>query len=503
MMKRLPTLALLAVSILAFCTFAWWEQDDFYIHLQYVRNLLADGEWSYTPGTPSYGTTSPLWILVVSLPGLLGVPLPLAAKGLSIGFAVGCVFLLMRARTLFRHPAIHAAAVLTLLADHWFRLASGSGMEASMTAFLALALGLSLLTQPRPTPLNMAAYGALSGLLILSRPEFFVLPAILLFAPRASSPSAWLKGYAVLLFVLALVVVPWLWYALVHFGSIAPNTIALKIASSAKAPLTFVNILKALARQVFFFGTMYAPGLLAMAASAIVLLRSRRTIRPALPLAVWGLIFFLPAMYVVIQARGGEGISYRYAAPVLPLLVLAGYRLMDQGLASANRKLVSLAVTASVVWSLGAGVALSIAHTPSLKISRAYLNDTLVSYGRWLNQNTPPTALIGCYDVGAIAYYSRRPVLDLVGLNNPEVIPLIDPNERPRVNRAAIMKYRPDYLVSFAHGDTGQLYDGVPIVETLLTREVQPFRFGSRAQAGESHPCHLWRLDWTGLRPTS
>lgn len=466
MMKRLSTLTLLAISILAFCSFAWWEQDDFYIHLQYVRNLLADGEWSFTPGTPSYGTTSPLWILVVSLPGLLGVPLPLAAKGLSIGFAVGCVFLLMRARTLFRHPAIHAAAVLTLLADHWFRLASG----------------VSLLKQPRPTGLHMAAYGALSGLLILSRPEFFVLPAILLFAPRAPSVSAWLKGYAVLLFVLALVVVPWLWYALVHFGSIEPNTIALKIASSAKAPLTFVNILKALARQAFFFGTMYAPGLLAMAASAIVLLRSRWTIRPALPLAVWGLIFFLPAMYVVIQARGGEGISYRYAAPVLPLLVLA--------------------VTASVVWSLGAGVALSITHTPSLKISRAYLNDALVSYGLWLNQNTPPTAIIGCYDVGAIAYYSRRPILDLVGLNSPEVIPLIDPNERPRVNRAAIMKYRPDYLVSFAHGDTGQLYDGVPIVETLLTREVLPFRFGSRAQAGESHPCHLWRLDWTGLRPT-
>jgi hypothetical protein len=301
------TALILVVAAFAFSCFVWWEQDDFYIHLQYVRNLIERGEWSFSPGTPSYGTTSPLWILAVGVPGLLGMPLPLAAKVLSVGFAVGCVFLLLRARDLFRHPAIHVAAIVAIFADHWLRLSAGSGMEATMTAFLALGLGLSMIRNSAPTNLQLAGYGAVSGLLILSRPEFFVLPAIMLFSPRSRRPAGWLAGYVIFLAALTAVVLPWLCYALSHFGSVTPNTVALKVASSGNVPLVpkLAGILNALLRQAAFFGPMYFPELLAIAAALVFMLRRKLPAGRAVPLVTWGLTLFLPALYLLIQARGG------------------------------------------------------------------------------------------------------------------------------------------------------------------------------------------------------
>lgn len=500
MKKVVIQAAVVLAAFAAYACFAWWEQDDFYIHLQYVHNLITRGEWSFSAGTPSYGTTSPLWILVVSLPGLLGVPLPLAAKLLSIGFAAGCVALLLRARDLFRSPAVLAAAVVAMVADHWFRLAAGSGMEATLTAFLAFALGLSLVRVAEATPRQLAWYGLLSGLLVLSRPEFFVLPAILLLAPRPRRPAPWLSGYALLLAAAAIVVLPWILYAITHFGSATPNTVAIK-AAAPKAPLipALPAILAAAKREASFFGPMYLPELLAIAAA--LLLGVRRPLRDgrAVPLAAWGLLAFLPAMYFVIHARGGEAISYRYAAPVLPLLVTLGFLQLDRLLERYPAIGARRAALAAACCVLAAGAGLSALHTPSLRRSRAYLDDVLVPYGKWLGAHAPPGARVACYDVGAVAYFSQRPVLDLVGLNNPEVVRHLDRSRQFDVNMGALRAFRPDYLVTFAHMDTAGLYDGLPVAETIFTREVVPYRFGGGG--GPSHACSLWRLDWSKATP--
>lgn len=500
-MKAANTLFLLLAAALAFSCFAWWEQDDFYIHLQYVRNLVERGEWSFSAGTPSYGTTSPLWILVVSVPSVFGVPAPFAAKMLSVVFSVACVFLLLRAGDLFRHPAIHAAAIIALIADHWFRLAAGSGMEATLTAFLVLGLGLSLIRIPSPTDSQLAGYGALSGALVLSRPEFFVLPAIMLVAPRGRKRSAWVRAYMIYLIAFAAVLAPWVWYALAHFGTVVANTVALKAAAPKAALLPPLSgLVPALQRQASFFGLMYVPELLAILAAVFLVARRKASDGRPVPLAAWGLVAFLPTLYLLTHARGGESISYRYGAPILPLLVAVGFLQLDRVLAGRNARTSARFAIAATLCVIAAGITLSVMHTPSLRKSRDYLQNVLIPYGRWLGEHTAQNARVAAYDVGAIAYFSRRPILDLVGLNSAEVIPLLDPREAPRVNIAAIVKFRPDYLVSFVHADTRGLYAGLPIAETIFTSSVAPYRFGL-PQAGPPRPCYLWRLDWSNAQP--
>jgi hypothetical protein len=43
--------------------------DDGFIHIQYAKNIVTRGEYSFNPGTISFGTTSPLWVMVLAALG--------------------------------------------------------------------------------------------------------------------------------------------------------------------------------------------------------------------------------------------------------------------------------------------------------------------------------------------------------------------------------------------------------------------------------------------------
>lgn len=45
-----------------------------------------------------------------------------------------------------------------------------------------------------------------------------------------------------------------------------------------------------------------------------------------------------------------------------------------------------------------------------------------VEAAKWLKNNTPVNSVIATHDVGAIAYYSERKIVDVVGLINPEFV---------------------------------------------------------------------------------
>ena len=85
------------------------------------------------------------------------------------------------------------------------------------------------------------------------------------------------------------------------------------------------------------------------------------------------------------------------------------------------------------------------------------ITEMQVHLGRWLAANTPPDSLIAANDIGAVAFFSQRPILDLVGLVNPQVLPhvyaLEDANPRTGLARDSLVPYlrrqNPDYLLIF------------------------------------------------------
>jgi hypothetical protein len=161
----------------------------------------------------------------------------------------------------------------------------------------------------------------------------------------------------------------------------------------------------------------------------------------------------------------------RYEIPVIPVLIVFGI-----GGTAALLRLSDTRIWARV---LSRAAALSVAITLLAFVvvgTRAYATDVsiiereMVSVARWLDANAAPGDLIAAHDVGAIGYFTRRPLLDLAGLVNPEVIPFI----RDEARLGALMRQRGAvYLVTF------------PSWYPHLTSQLKPVFAGSAPQTTE------------------
>ncbi len=53
----------------------------------------------------------------------------------------------------------------------------------------------------------------------------------------------------------------------------------------------------------------------------------------------------------------------------------------------------------------------------------------MVTAAKWIRDNLPEDELLAIHDIGAVGYYAPRPMVDVAGLINPEVIDYIgDPD---------------------------------------------------------------------------
>jgi hypothetical protein len=82
------------------------------------------------------------------------------------------------------------------------------------------------------------------------------------------------------------------------------------------------------------------------------------------------------------------------------------------------------------------------------------INEADVATGRWLAANTPPDALVAANDVGAIAYFSQRPIFDMIGLASPETLAVLRQTqvaspERDRQMKDLLLEQGADYVAIF------------------------------------------------------
>jgi hypothetical protein len=82
------------------------------------------------------------------------------------------------------------------------------------------------------------------------------------------------------------------------------------------------------------------------------------------------------------------------------------------------------------------------------------INQADVAAGLWLAANTPAGALVAANDVGAIAYFSQRPIFDMIGLTSPESIDVLRrtpylSEERDRQMKDLLRAQQVDYVAMF------------------------------------------------------
>ncbi|MCB9098315.1 MAG: hypothetical protein H6632_02160 [Anaerolineales bacterium] len=469
LLALLPGLFYLAVSTWGF-GFSGFPLDDAWIHQTYARNLAESGQLAFVPGVPSAGSTSPLWSLLLS--GGYGLGLPF--KGWTYG--LGIIFLGLTGWTaarlgqkLFPESEWAGPAAGLFCVFEWHLVwAAVSGMETILFVWLSLFLMERYLAiaSIEPNEATMSRYfgvGLLGGLLVLTRPEGLGLVGLIGLDGgirwwRASerSANALLKRWLGLGLGLVVMVAPYVLFHLRLTGLPFPNTLYAKQAEYSvilsEFPLwwrLFGNFGPSLDSvqgvfRVIFIGAqvLLLPGLLC---AAWLTFKERRW--NLLP--VWGWWIGHLLLYAVrLPVTYQHG---RYQMPVIAWMIVVGVWGTARWVAPSSPKLKrNLFVRAGGKALVGSLVILVVAFT--VVGAQAYGRDVriieseMVATARWLDQMVEPDALIAAHDIGAIGYFTRRPLIDLAGLITPEVIPIIR-------DETALFDFitsrQADYLVTF------------------------------------------------------
>ena len=419
--------------------------DDAWIHQTYARNLAATGQWAFVPGQSSGGSTSPLWTILLAAGHRMGIDPRHWAYSLG---AVALAASGVAAATWFR-LRIDAPQNWTLLVGLMFVLewhlvwSAASGMEVILMIGLAVAV-MSLSQPPVHRP---GALGLLVGIGIWIRPDAVSLGLIpattFLVAPdwRGRQKLTALIRFAI---GVSLAFVPYLLFNLRTAGSLWPSTFYAKQAEyAAHRTGPFVSRFLHLALDPQTGGPMNGTGILLLPGvivAAVLAIRRRRWASLA-PL-LWALVYLaLFAARLPVTYQHG-----RYQIPILPVVLVLGW----EGIALAAERVREgpgrLLVRA---WAVSAA-AVTIAFVPLG--ARAYGQDVavieteMVDTARWISTHTEQEALIAAHDIGAVGYFGGRDILDLAGLADAEVIPIL----RDEAALADLLNRRgADYLMTF------------------------------------------------------
>jgi len=424
---------ILAFAVLALGAALLWDYvtDDTWIHLRYARNLLERGEYTFNPGDPTYGSTSPLWVFSLVFLMKLGLA-PLAAAR-SLGLVAAAAKLIVADRLLVRLPlpAGWRPWLLLLVAlDAWFLRWALSGMETPLAELLMLVL---LGPVAASGPIAWVAWGATWGLGSLARPEIALLapcalPWLLWLQRRRHPGRSALASLAKVGLGWLMVAGPWLVYARSVFGRMIPGTAAAKSYPLQLSPAEMVEYLARTIQQLAAVqGVLWLA--LVFVAAGFWLDRRRglaggdgKTFGPrALALGA------IAATWLVVLVGGYSAKQVwtisRYVSPLLaPLLlamaVLAGAMLRRQGSrGTAGRRVVAAAAVAALL--VNAGLLTSKVRPYAAVFSRG-VHECFYGTGEWLRDNTPPDAVIAALDIGALGFASERRILDLAGLVSPD-----------------------------------------------------------------------------------
>jgi hypothetical protein len=509
--------------------------DDSWIHAQFARNLCLGQGFSYNAGEPASGSTAPLWTLVLSAGHLVTGDPVLAGKVLGLVFlAVTVVLVYMLVGVIAgdaREALFAAVATATLSRLVWAGL---SGMEVTLAVTLTLAGMLAHVTYGRIGDRRQYLSTVLFGLATLARPECaaFFAAAMLdraltgtLIRWRELAARDWLVPVAVHVALFLAVIAPFVLFSRVFGIGFLPNTAYAKallwgrgliaaLASGSLAELArsftvhpfdyYLSFLQeSLSNNPVLF-VLAVFGFMRLVLSIPYAEESRcRTF--IIPLSV---IVFPLAIGVIVPFGSASYQEGRYAAPVAPLMLVIGtiglYEAGRYGAGILSRakfmgRPATVVMERSLIWLL---MALALAAQVRTAWYRgknygrqvANIEEMQVALGKWIDREVPGDAVLAVNDVGAIAYFSGRRVLDTVGLISPEVLAYIE--SRPSRD-SAVLEFlkdeRPDYAVLFPDWYPQMVSDDrlfEPIHHVVLTDNVI---------AGGDEMV-VYRLNWDALR---
>lgn len=417
-----------------------YHADDGYIALRYVQNLLGGHGLVYNPGERVEGYNCFLWLVMLGAASwsLPSIPMHLVAEGIGIisGAATVVLMAVVAARRLDLRGWWAVVPSMLMAAHSGFVAWSTGGLETTFFALLLLLtawayldwldtgrrvwlppliLAIASLTRPDAVPVFLAA---------LTHAAFVTVRA---HGARTASLLVlrWAGTYAA-------VVVPYFLWRYNYYGWLLPNTAYAKVGSGLAQYRRGVDY------TLEYFSEYGLLFLLAPAVAAFLVRRDR-------PSFVLGWLLASHIAFVVLV--GGDGLAqerfFVYSAPLLLLLATIGLRQMHAFLSAR----VSVAATPALVVAVLLAMATASRNVlaPVLLPERQswfephselrfpivegprqytwfdnYFVDRQAAAVRHLS-GISPTGIIASTPAGAVAYFGKFQVIDMLGLNDEHI----------------------------------------------------------------------------------
>lgn len=416
-------------------------QDDAYITLVVARNLVSGNGPVFVPGEVVEGYTSPLWMLVAAIAtALFEHPIDVV-QGLGIVFgAIVPVLVVLWTWNLstflpqrVRFVTSFGSGFLLVLQPAYVYWCS-SAMESSL--FLLLIVGTLLAYHHRP---RGYVWSALLATLVVLRPE-----SMLLFSLLAIWHLATTKQLAQLVLPMVALAALLTW-RFMYYGELLPNTFAAKTPGLSQQGSAGIEYAIAFIQHVWIWGI----GVLTIVAGA-VRYRSSALLLPTGIAVVW---------LAAVTILGGDVLPHqRFLLPVLvltlPVCVLGIVAIVGWLQQSTIAiVLATIAIGAASAWSERDAIQRSIEVEGDL-VSKMLRTGAHI---RVLSQHEGKPLTIAATTIGALAWSSNMPVIDMLGLTDktiatqPELIEGISNvslswKER-KYNASYVLGRKPDYIV--------------------------------------------------------
>lgn len=414
--------------------------DDSWIHQVFARNLATLGEWSFVPGESAAASTAPLYTVFLAVGYAVSIDYALWTHVLG-ALALAAAGMLGARLADYAAPESKNLGLFTglFLVLSWHLIwAAASGMETMLFGTWSLVLVFLAWREldsdrdgsGRALLLRGGMFGVFAALTTLTRPEGVLLAGLagllmLVARPQGSwrGVIVWGVGAAVGFFI---TMSPYLLLNYQITGGFLPSTAAAKQQQNANiiAQTTLFERIWIMVRPLTAGAHVFLlPGLLYY----LVMVRRRgdwlKNSLYWLPV-LWGVALIL--LYALrLPAPFQHG---RYVIPALPVFIVCGVvgtaGLMTRWRFSlAGRVLTRVLAISAAVTVLG--FALWVApgiYRQDVRI----IEEEMVAAAHWIADNIPQNELLVIHDIGAVGYFAPRPILDIAGLVDPAVIPIVD-----------------------------------------------------------------------------
>jgi tetratricopeptide (TPR) repeat protein len=397
--------------------------DDGWIHLQFAKIIGQHFRYAYfETGKLVAGSTSPLYTFLLSLFFIVSKSPNEFWISYLIGvasFAAGGIFIFEIARRLWpQSPVYPVLATLFYIVDSRLVWASLSGMET--TLFITVLLACALLVIMRK-PL---AAGILAGLSLWGRPEGLAaggLLSVIVLLNEKFSRTEKIK------FIASVSVLFGLYFGM-HLainGTLLPNTYAAKLEYYQNGSGTAAKFLSDVA--IYFSDGITLKVLLVFFAIGLILIAVKTIKTKRL-----GIESFFAAFAFAVVAAYAVKLPYlyqngRYVMPVIPFFYLVsvlGLAVLIEDVLprSASVKMLRLSSGLFGVVLVLASAFKVVKDEPIYTEYSQHIAERHIAAGKYLATHTTPQDIIATHDIGAIAFYSDRNVLDMVGLVSKEML---------------------------------------------------------------------------------